>query len=65
MLKPINANQDARTYSISRTFTPVHAIDASWNQTEQSLLPEPDASGRINGYPAEIYYSVGPALESF
>lgn len=65
MLKSITANQGARPYSISQTFTPVHAIDASWNQTEQSLLPEPDASGRINGYPAEIYYSVGPALESF
>ena len=54
----------SRTYSISRTYMPVHSIDASWNRTE-SLLPEIDAYGYINGYPAEVYYSVGPALEDF
>ncbi len=65
LLKPINSPLAVSQYSSSRTFKPVHTIDASWNQTKQSLLPEPDANGRINGYPAETYYSLGPALESF
>ena len=65
MLKPINSPLAVSQYSSSQTFKPVHTIDASWNQTKQSLLPEPDANGRINGYPAEMYYSLGPALESF
>ena len=65
MLKTITAPLEVSSYSVSRTITPVHSIDASWNQTKQSLLPEPDANGRINGYPAETYYSVGPALEAF
>ena len=64
MLKPLAASKTAKPYSISKTFSPIHAIDASWNQTQQSLLPEPDASGLINGYPAETYYSIGPALGS-
>ena len=61
-LKPFAASKITEPYSISKTFSPIHAIDASWNQTQQSLLPEPDASGLINGYPAETYYSIGPAL---
>ena len=65
LLKPINAPLEVSSYSVSRTITPVHSIDASWNQTKQTLSPEPDANGRINGYPAETYYSVGPALEAF
>ena len=65
MLTPINSPLAVSQYSSSRTSKPVHSIDASWNQTKQSLLPEPDANGRINGYPAEMYYSLGPALESF
>ena len=62
-LKPFAASKTAKPYSISKTFSPIHAIDASWNQTQQSLQPEPDASGLINGYPAEMYYSIGPALD--
>jgi hypothetical protein len=65
MLKPINSPLAVSQYSSSQTFKPVHTIDASWNQTKTSLTPEPDSSGRINGYPAEMYYSLGPALESF
>ncbi|MDM7933806.1 MAG: hypothetical protein QUS08_00270 [Methanothrix sp.] len=63
MLKNVTAPIQT-PYSISRTFTPIHAIDASWNQTERGGMPEPDASGRIAGYPAETYYSIGPALGS-
>jgi hypothetical protein len=63
-LKPFAASNTAEPYSISKTVSPIHAIDASWNQTQQSLLPEPDASGLIKGYPAETYYSIGPALGS-
>jgi hypothetical protein len=63
-LKLLAVSKNAEPYSISKTVSPIHAMDASWNQTQQSLLPEPDASGLINGYPAEMYYSIGPALGS-
>jgi len=63
MLKPVNQALQAQPYYISKTIQPVHAIDASWNQT--SLIPQPDASGRIQGLPAEMYYSWGPALTNF
>jgi len=61
MLKPVNEPAIAQPFSIHKTFKPVHQIDASWNQT-QSLLPQPDERGLINGWPAETYYSWGPAL---
>lgn len=64
MLQPFAASAKPTPYSLSKTFNPVHSIDASWNQSN-TLLPEPDASGLINGYPAEIYYSFGPALANF
>jgi hypothetical protein len=48
-------------YFISKTYKPVHEIDASWNQTQLGL-PTADAYGLINGVPAELYYSWGPAL---
>lgn len=64
MLQPFAASAKTKPYSISKTFNPVHSIDASWNQSA-SLLPEPDAYGMINGYPAETYYSIGPALANF
>jgi len=64
MLQPFVASTKPEPYTISRTFTPVHSIDASWNQSK-SLLPEPDAYGMINGIPAEIYYSIGPAISDF
>jgi hypothetical protein len=64
MLKPFATPAKPNIYSISKSFTPIHSIDASWNQSN-SMLPEPDASGMINGYPAEMYYSIGPALANF
>jgi hypothetical protein len=65
MLTNISTNAQMQPYAISKTYTPVHAIDATWNQTKQSLLPDADAYGLINGHPAETYYSIGPALNNF
>ncbi|NMC10402.1 MAG: hypothetical protein GYA39_05435 [Methanothrix sp.] len=68
MLKNITETAQAQPYSIHKTFTPVHSIDASWNQTPrtfQETQPQPNAYGMIYGYPAETYYSIGPALSSF
>ena len=64
MLKPFATPATPNAYFISKSFTPKHSIDASWNQSN-SMQPEPDSSGMINGYPAEIYYSIGPALANF
>lgn len=64
MLQPFAASAKPTPYSIGKTFRPVHNIDGSWNQSA-SMLPEPDANGMINGYPAETYYSIGPALTNF
>ncbi len=64
MLQPFAASAKSQPYSIIKTFNPIHSIDASWNQSK-SLLPEPDAYGMVNGIPAEIYYSFGPALVNF
>jgi hypothetical protein len=45
--------------------TPVHEIDASWNHSSTFAgLLEPDKNGLINGIPAEMYYSIGPAYFS-
>jgi hypothetical protein len=63
MLKPLNISPQSQPYFMEQTIKPVHAIDATWNQT--SLVPQPDASGRIQGLPAEVYYSWGPALANF
>lgn len=52
-------------YSYNRIITPVHQMDASWNQSEAIGLPEPDRNGLINGIPAEMYYSIGPAYFDF
>ena len=64
MKQPFAESAKPKPYSISKSFTPIHSIDASWNQST-SLQPDPDAYGMINGYPAEIYYSIGPALANF
>jgi hypothetical protein len=64
MLKTFAAPARSQPYSISRTYNPIHSIDASWNRSK-SLLPEPDAFGMVNGIPAEVYYSFGPALANF
>ena len=67
MLMPMTTSpaRQADSYFISKTFTPVHSMDASWNQTDISLLPEPDEYGLINGIPADAYYTFGPALADF
>jgi len=64
MLKPFAESTKLDPYSISKSYAPVHSIDASWNQSE-SLLPDSDAYGMVKGYPAETYYSIGPALTNF
>lgn len=64
MLQTIAKSVKPQPYSITRTFNPIHSIDASWNQSK-SLLPQPDAYGMVNGIPAEVYYSFGPALLNF
>jgi hypothetical protein len=64
ILQPFAASAKTEPYSISKSFTPIHSIDASWNQSN-SMQPDPDAYGMINGYPAETYYSIGPALANF
>jgi len=64
MLKTFPESTKLDTYSTSKSYTPVHAIDASWNQSK-SLLPDADAYGMVGGYPAETYYSIGPALANF
>jgi hypothetical protein len=63
MLKPIGGAMQAQPFSISGTAKPPHAIDASWNQTLPEQFPKPDSSGRVAGWPAEEYYSIGPALD--
>ena len=67
MPMPLSAASGKQTgsYFKSQTITPVHSMDASWNQTEVSLLPEPDEYGLINGIPADAYYTFGPALAVF
>ena len=67
MLMPISATPTRQTdsYFKSQIITPMHSMDASWNQTGISLLPEPDAYGLINGVLADAYYSFGPALAVF
>ena len=64
MLRPFAPSEKPDPYVISRSYSPAHSIDASWNQS-RSLMPEPDAYGMISGYPAETYYSIGPALAGF
>lgn len=65
MLTAINKATLPQSYYVSKTFKPIHEIDASRNQTLQApelQMPQPDASGLIQGLPAEAYYSWGPAL---
>jgi hypothetical protein len=64
MLQTIAETAKSQPYYISKSYTPVHSIDASWNQS-RSLLPDADAYGMVNGIPAETYYSFGPALMNF
>jgi len=50
-------------FFISKTIRPIHQIDTSFNQTLGT--PQPDSNGLINGWPAEIYDAIGPALDYF
>ena len=59
-----SAASTANPYFISKTYKPVHEIDASWNRTQLGL-PTADEYRLINGVPAELYYSWGPALGDF
>ena len=62
----LNVTRQGIPFSISKTITPIHQIDASWNQTLPELqFPQPDKSGLIYGIPAETYYSIGPAYFNF
>jgi len=63
--KSQNGSKRDSPYSVNRIIAPVHEIDASWNQSSALAgLPEPDKNGLINGIPAEMYYSIGPAYFS-
>ncbi len=62
---PQNGSKKDSPYSVNRIIAPVNEIDASWNQSSALAgLPEPDKNGLINGIPAEMYYSIGPAYFS-
>jgi hypothetical protein len=63
MLRSISGATEAQPSSISGTTRPVHGMDSSWNQTLPEQYPKPDSSGRVHGWPAEEYYSIGPALD--
>ncbi len=53
-------NGAKQTYFASGTLSPVHKMDASFDQA--GGMPEPDANGLINGLPPELYGAVGPAI---
>lgn len=63
-LDVIKTTSQGQPYTVSKTLGPIHAIDASWNQTK-TLMPEPDTYGMIGSVPAETYYSMGPAIYNF
>jgi len=61
-----NETAKAIPYHIGKTFSPIHEMDASFNQSIQApQLLQPDKNGLINGIPAEIYYAIGPAYSDF
>ena len=63
--KSLDGAKQEIPFSVSKTITPIHQIDASWNQTRlMPQQPQPDKSGLINGIPAETYYAIGPAYFS-
>lgn len=68
LTKNNTTNETAKTipYHIDKTFSPIHEMDASFNQSIQvPQLPQPDKNGLINGIPAETYYAIGPAYFDF
>jgi hypothetical protein len=58
-----NRVSQPRPFFISKTILPIHQIDSSFNQTLGTPLP--DSNGFINGWPAETYDAIGPALDYF
>ena len=68
LTKNNTTNETVKTipYHIGKTFSPIHEMDSSFNQSMQvPQLPQPDKNGLINGIPAEIYYALGPAYLDF
>jgi hypothetical protein len=68
LTKNNTTNETAKNipYHIGKTFSPIHEIDASFNESIQvPQLPQPDKNGLINGIPAETYYAIGPAYFDF
>ena len=68
LTKNNTTNETAKNipYHIGKTFSPIHEMDSSFNQSIQvPQLPQPDKNGLINGIPAEIYYALGPAYLDF
>jgi hypothetical protein len=63
MVRSISGAAQAQPVIFSTTGKPAHAIDSSWNQTLPEQFPKPDSGGRVYGWPAEEYYSIGPALD--
>lgn len=64
-VRPQNKAKQETPFTYNRIITPIHQIDASWNQSAAAGLPEPDRNGLINGIPAEMYYAIGPAYLDF
>ena len=68
LTKNNTTNETAKNipYHIGKSFSPIHEMDSSFNQSIQvPQLPQPDKNGLINGIPAEIYYALGPAYLDF
>ena len=68
LTKDNTTNETAKNipYHIGKTFSPIHEMDSSFNQSMQvPQLPQPDKNGLINGIPAETYYAIGPAYFDF
>lgn len=64
--KASGSGKQQLAYSFNQLITPVHQLDASWNQSKiTTALPDPDKNGLINGIPAEMYYAIGPAYFDF
>ncbi len=55
-----NGTTKMTSLAASKTFAPIHEMDASLHQTLPiPQLPQPDENGLIHGLPAETYYAIG------
>lgn len=55
-----NGTTKMTSLAASKTFGPIHEMDASFHQTLPiPQLPQPDETGLIHGLPAETYYAIG------